>query len=176
MESEAIIRRLAAFPEALGAAVGAVTPEEAGWKPASGAWSILEIVCHLVDEERDDFRMRVRLTLEDRAAAWPPIDPEGWARTRGYSARDLGTMTAEFARERAASIAWLRALPGGPAKTDWSVAHAHPKFGPIRAGDLLASWAAHDALHLRQIAKRLFEIAGRDAGACSTRYAGDWGP
>ncbi|NUP91044.1 MAG: DinB family protein, partial [Candidatus Sumerlaeia bacterium] len=51
--------------------------------------------------------------------------------------------------------------------------HRHPKAGPLRAGDLLAAWAAHDALHLRQIAKRLLDLARRDAGGFKTDYAGD---
>jgi hypothetical protein len=33
---------------------------------------------------------------------------------------------------------------------------------------------AHDYLHLRQIAKRMYQMAGRDAGEYSTRYAGEW--
>ena len=40
--------------------------------------------------------------------------------------------------------------------------------------DLLTSWAAHDALHLRQIAKRLFQLAERDGGEYNSRYAGEW--
>ena len=84
-------------------------------------------------------------------------------------------MLDEFARERAANIAWLRSVENAPAPADWSVAHHHPKFGPIAAGDLLAAWAAHDALHLRQIAKRLFELSLRDGAPFTTRYAGDWG-
>jgi hypothetical protein len=36
----------------------------------------------------------------------------------------------------------------------------------------MASWAAHDALHLRQIAKRLYELTARDAGRYSAGYAG----
>jgi hypothetical protein len=39
---------------------------------------------------------------------------------------------------------------------------------------LLASWAAHDALHLRQIARRLHGLAARDAGPYGVAYAGEW--
>ncbi len=44
----------------------------------------------------------------------------------------------------------------------------------MHAGTLFASWLAHDALHLRQIAKRMYELAVRDAGSFDTKYAGDW--
>lgn len=176
MDTGAIIRRLDSFPAALRAAVAGVTADEARWKPPhpkypAGAWSILEIVCHLGDEEVDDFRTRLSSTLRDPAAQWPAIDPEGWAVARRYNDRDLGESVVRFVAERKSSVDWLRSL----SNPDWTAAHQHPRFGPIRAGDLLVSWAAHDALHLRQIAKRFFELAGRDGPEYVTRYAGEWG-
>ncbi|HVZ94965.1 MAG TPA: DinB family protein [Phycisphaerales bacterium] len=170
MNAENLIRRLDDFGRALPAAVSVVTADEARWKPPSGAWSILEIVCHLGDEETDDFRTRLKLTLESPNSVWPPIDPEGWARERGYLDRELGPAVQSFVNERRRSVDWLRSLK----HPDWARAHVHPKFGPISAGSLLASWAAHDALHLRQIAKRLYELARLDAGEHKIDYAGEW--
>jgi len=170
MHAEAIVSRLERFPHALRGAVCCVTPEQARWKPESGAWSVLEVVGHLCDEEVHDFRARLRHVTGGASGLWPPIDPEGWSRERRYNEQDLTERLECFARERAASVSWLRSLPG----VDWGAAYQHPKFGAIRAGDLLAAWGAHDALHLRQIAKRLFELAARDAGAFSTAYAGEW--
>lgn len=172
MNSGAIIRRLEGFPAVVAALVRSVSDEEARVRSASGAWSIAEIVAHLADEEELDFRARLGSTLRDARAPWPSIDPEGWARQRGYNAMNLGEVLERFTRARAESVAWLRSLEDA----NWSIAHPHPKFGPIKAGDLLAAWAAHDALHLRQIAKRLYERAAHDAPGFSTRYAGDWGP
>jgi len=173
MNAATIIDRLDRFPGALRGAVACVTEAQARFRPPSGAWSILEVVNHLVDEERDDFRARLRQTLEQPQPAWPPIDPEGWARQRRYNERALAESVAVFVQERRTSVEWLRSLPS---TTDWSRAYQHPRFGPIHAGDLLAAWAAHDALHLRQIAKRLYELAGCDGEPFSARYAGEWGP
>jgi len=170
MRIGSIIARMEAFPRGLGALLAGLPADEARWKPPSGAWSILEIVCHLGDEEVDDFRARLRLTLQDPSRDWPKIDPEGWARERRYNERDLGGSLERFARERAASVEWLRSLAGA----DWESAATHPRLGSIRAGDLMASWAAHDALHLRQVAKRLHELAGADAPGFDTGYAGEW--
>ncbi|TVQ30262.1 MAG: DinB family protein [Phycisphaeraceae bacterium] len=172
MNAEGLIGRLERFPEAMCAAAAVVSAEDAKWKPDDGAWSILEIVRHLGDEEVEDFRARLQSTLRDPAAPWTPIDPEGAARERRYNDGDLGEALSRFERERADSVAWLRSLGDG---VDWSVAHEHPKLGPITAASLLASWAAHDALHLRQIARRMFELAQRDGGGASTLYAGKWG-
>ncbi len=172
-----IIQRMSATPQAVAAMCAGLTDDEARFKPPSGAWSILEIVCHLVDEETDDFRARLRLTQEDPAAPWPATDPEGWAIKREYLKQDLGAKLRQFAAERDKTISWLASLQS----PDWQVAYNHPRVGPIRAGELLAAWPAHDALHLRQIAKRLFELAARDGASLDpadpfiTRYAGEWG-
>lgn len=172
-----IIKRLDSTPAAVGAMCSSLSPDEAAFKPPSGAWSILEIVCHLVDEEIDDFRARLRLTQEDPAAPWPATDPEGWAIRHEYHRQDLASKLQQFADERARTIVWLRSLQS----PDWQIAYNHPRIGPIRAGELLVAWAAHDALHIRQIAKRLYELAARDGAAMDpanpfiTRYAGEWG-
>jgi hypothetical protein len=172
MDHAALIRRLAAFAQTLPAAVAGVTEAEARWKPPSGNWSILEVCAHLLDEEREDFRARLAATLRDPSESWPTLALEGIAERRAYNQRDLRLTVAEFVEERRESVRWLTSL----GEADWGKAHVHPRFGPIAAGDLLAAWSAHDALHLRQIAKRLFELAGHDAGRFTTRYAGDWGP
>lgn len=169
-----IISRLEHTPVALRLLLSNITPEEAHFRPPSGAWSVVEIVNHLADEDRDDFRRRLRLTLEQPGTPWPPNDPEAWARDRDYQSRDLAPSLADFERERIESMRWLRSLD--LSKVNWSTAYQHPKVGPVTAGELLVSWAAHDALHIRQIAKRLFELAARDGapGEFSTRYAGEW--
>ena len=166
-----IINRLDAFARTLRAAVAGLSEKDARFKPPSGAWSILEIVNHLADEEVEDFRARLEQTLRDPTLPFPAIDPEGWARERRYNERELAESVARLIAERRRSIAWLGSLR----EPDWSRAHEHPRFGPLSAGMFLASWAAHDALHLRQIAKRLYELAARDGQPYSVRYAGEWG-
>ncbi len=170
MNLNAIVSRMRGFPAVIEGLAGGLSIEYARWRPSDGAWSVLEIVNHLADEEAEDFRLRLQSTLADASKAWPGIDPEGVASKREYNKRELGESLARFRAEREASIAWLETL-GSP---DWRVAHRHPKLGEMSAGVLLASWAAHDALHVRQIAKRLFQLVERDAAGFSTRYAGEW--
>lgn len=169
MDPGRLIDSLERFGAALPAVVAGVGPDDARWRPPEGAWSILEIVCHLADEEAEDFGARLRMTLEDPEKPWPAIDPPGWAARRRYNDGDLGVAVARFASLRRSSVRWLRGLD----EPDFDRAYNHPR-GIIRAGDLLASWAAHDALHLRQIAKRLYQLARRDAGGFSVGYAGEW--
>lgn len=170
MNSSALIDRLESFGEVLPRVVAAVGDSDARWKPPGGAWSILEVVCHLVDEETDDFRPRLRLVLDDPSQPWPAIDPEGAAVHRRYNEQNLGERAARLAAERRESVRWLRSL----VNPDWPRAYQHPKWGPISAGMLLTSWAAHDLLHLRQIAKRQYELACRDGAPFAANYAGQW--
>lgn len=166
----AIVGRLARFPGALRAAAETVSAEDARWKPSPADWSILEVCCHMLDEEREDFRVRLRSTLEDPSRPWARLDLKNIAEVRGYNTRDLARTLAEFETERASSVAWLRSL----ADPDWSKAYIHPEIGPVPARNLLASWAAHDALHLRQISKRLYQLAQRDTPGARVDYAGTW--
>lgn len=169
MYGDALVDRLERFAGVLPAVTSCLTDADARWKPAPEHWSVLEVCRHLLDEEREDFRVRLESTLRDPGAKWPPLELENIAERRKYNEADLAETVAAWVTERRKSVAWLRSL----VSPDWTAAYQHPR-GPIRAGDLLASWAAHDALHLRQIAKRLHELAGRDGGEFKTGYAGAW--
>jgi hypothetical protein len=165
-----LIERLEHNAEAIRSLAIGVGPRQAVWKPRRGAWSLLEVVCHLRDEEREDFRVRVESTLFRPEAAWPPIDPVGWVRTRGYRKQNLAAVRDEFVTERARSVGWLRGL----GEIDWSRGYAHPQLGTLRAGDLLLAWVAHDSLHLRQLARLHYLYAQDRAPEFSADYAGEW--
>jgi len=176
MDAASLLRRLEHFPRGLVALVEPLTVEEVRWKPESGNFSILEVLCHLGDEEVEDFRARVVSTLTDPAATWPPIDPTQWPAERHYQQQSAHTALHRFGAARTESLRILRSLtPTGDASLlDWTRSHHHPKVGPVPAGELLTAWAAHDALHLRQIAKRMFELCAHEGGHRTT-YAGEWG-
>ncbi len=62
--------------------VDGVDDEQARWKPDAESWSILEVVNHLYDEEREDFRVRLDSMLHRPGENAPPIDPQGWVTAR----------------------------------------------------------------------------------------------
>ncbi|MHC5027469.1 MAG: DinB family protein [Planctomycetota bacterium] len=171
MNLASIIQRLGTFPTVVTAVADGVTLEEWRWQPEPGMWSMLEIVGHLAAEEVNDFRPRLRSTLDDPMVPWPGIDPEGEVKAEKFNRADPAEVLARFQRERASSLEWLQSLRA----PDWMQVHDHDRLGPIRAGDLLSSWASHDALHLRQLARRRYQFVGRDAGSFAVWYAGPWG-
>lgn len=144
--------------------------KHARWKPHPGSWSILEIINHLHDEEREDFRQRIDYTLNRPGENWPPIDPEGWVTERKYNEQDLEKSLENFLNQRAESLSWLRSLK----EVDWDRGYEHPTAGTLRAGDLMASWLAHDYLHIRQLVQRHFLYAQDFSAPYSTAYSGGW--
>src|SRR5262245_28797663 len=140
MDVAALLARLERLPDVLETLLRGLTPEDWRWRPETGGWSILEVVNHLVAEEVDDFRTRTRSTLEHPERDWPPLDPEGAVTAGRFQERDPAESLARFRQERTRSLAWLRTVADGP----WERAHTFRHL-TLRAGDLLASWAAHDA-------------------------------
>jgi len=165
-----LIRRLQNFPPLLIASVEGVNESEARWQPRPGDWSIVQILGHLLDEECDDFRPRLFATLEEPGAPWAPIDPEEAVLQRDHQNAVIPDLLRSWERERRVSIDRLEQL----GEIDWTKTHRHPQLGPLRAGDLLLSWVNHDQLHLRQIVKRLYQLALRDGSPYECAYAGPW--
>jgi len=167
MDVPALLERMRRFPDSLEGLLAYLPIVDWRWRPPEGGWSILEIVNHLDDEEHNDFRARLRSTIEDPSRPWAPMDPQGSVLAGRFQQRDHVESLRRFRAARQQSLAWLRTVAGDP----WDRAYQHPRVGPIRAGDLLAAWAAHDARHLAQIAKRLHALAARDGAPYSVAYA-----
>ncbi|HXH19505.1 MAG TPA: DinB family protein, partial [Chitinophagales bacterium] len=120
--------------------------------------------------EREDFRTRLKHTFESPDQPLPPIDPKGWVTSRDYMAQDFFQTVKKFLDERMQSVEWLRSLENPP----WKNAHRHPRFGPLSAEMFLASWLAHDYLHVRQINRLRYHYLLHATPEVSLRYAGEW--
>ena len=132
-------------------------------------WTLLEVICHLRDEEVEDFRTRVASVLKDPNEALPSIDPVGWVTSRKYNDQPFEAVLNDWEAEREKSLNWLKSLDS----PSWDNAFMHPKFGAMSARLFLCNWLSHDYHHIRQIItiKRAFLIhsSGEDL-----RYAGKW--
>jgi len=146
-----------------------VSEEQGHWKPDAETWSILEVLNHLLDEEKLDFRVRLDITLHHSEEPWPPIDPAGWITARKYNQRDIKASLQEFLQERESSLAWLKGL----VEPNWKAEYQAP-FGQIAAGDLFASLVAHDLLHMRQLVELQWAYTIAQTNPYRTLYAGTW--
>jgi len=171
MELSVLCVRMAASAEAIRALAAGVSEEQWRWRPGSASWSILEVINHLADEEVEDFRTRVDLLLHRPGELWPPTDPAGWVTARSYNEQDPADSLRRYLSERRESLSWL----GGLASPDWEVECVAPWGSKIRAGDIMASWAAHDLLHARQLIELRWAYMTRcDVGPYRADYAGEW--
>lgn len=143
--------------------------EQIIWKQEINKWNLLEIICHLLDEEKEDFRQRLKLVLEDPNIPFPSIDPQSWVTERKYSSQNFENVLIEFIQERNDSVEWLKNLKS----PKWDNAYNHPKVGPVSAKFLLANWVAHDYLHIRQITKLKYDYLKYVSNE-NLNYAGDW--
>jgi hypothetical protein len=149
--------------------VEGVSRDQARWRPNPKSWSILEVVNHLYDEEREDFRVRLDVILHNPDQPWPPIDPPAWVVERRYNERDLEESLCGFLAERRRSLEWLDTLDA----PNWDASCEAP-FGLIRAGDIFASWVGHDPLHSRQLIELHRAFTVRLSEPYALDYAGPW--
>ena len=165
-----VIDRLSVNATVIASLFRGVSELQVRWKPDAEAWSLLEVINHLYDEEREDFRQRLDLTLHKPGTPWPPIHPSAWVTERGYNERDPQTSLDAWLQERHTSLVWLRTLQN----PDWQRSEISPWSGVTHAGDLLGSWLAHDHLHIRQMNELHYLYVRAVAKPFGVGYAGDW--
>ena len=158
-----IIRQLAGNAEAIRALAQTFSAEQARWKPDANAWAMKEVMEHLYNEERSDFRWHLK------AMFGGPLQPR-----ERIPVENHGRALGGFLAEREDSIAWLAALDA----PDWEVTTTL-RFGPsetrtLNAGDMLVAWVEHDFLHMRQLVELMHGWHEQQSSPCSVWYAGEW--
>jgi DinB superfamily len=170
MNFDLFLSRFGATPEVVSALIKDVPLELARWKPSAESWSMLEVICHMADEDRKDFRPRLKSLLFDDPAgsSITRIDPPAWVHEGKYNTRDLSESLEDFRLERQESLLWLRGLP-----TDLNLERTSPDR-EISAGQVLYSWLAHDYLHIRQITRLHYDYLPLETLGFDIGYAGTW--
>ena len=149
-----------ATPARLKAALKGVPKAVLLFTPAPGKWSILEIVCHLRDMERDAYLDRYRRILAEDTPRLPDIDGDTYSLEGDYRNQKLSEALREWTRLRRESSKLLAAVK----REQWERAGIHETAGRLTLGDLLRRQAiGNDEAHLQQIeaAKRRHAILAR---------------
>ncbi|MCG3167096.1 MAG: hypothetical protein POELPBGB_02879 [Bacteroidia bacterium] len=169
MNQSFIIKKLEYNSQIFKSLFAGLNENEYLWKPQPDKWCLLEIACHLYDEEREDFRARLKHTLETPQEKLPSIDPVGWVISRKYMEQDFEKTVNALLSERTKSVNWLNSLEN----PSWNNAYHHHKFGAMSAGMFLANWLAHDYLHIRQILNLKYQYLKLNSNE-RMDYAGEW--
>jgi len=169
MEFDVLYQELERSTEMIRALLSGIKQEEAQLKPGAESWSILEVVCHLHDEEREDFREHLDFILHRQDQEYHVIDPQAWVWERKYNEQDFVEMQGKFFAERDKSLQWLKEI----ADSDWDVIY-QSQYGSVTAGEMFSCWIAHDNLHIRQLVElRRYRIE-QITRPYPIEYAGDW--
>lgn len=155
---------LRATPARLKAALKGVPKKLLLWRPAPGKWSILEIVCHMRDMEREAYLGRYERILAENDPKLPDIEGEALAIERDYRSQGLAAVLRDWAGLRKQNLKLLKGVKG-PA---WQRVGVHATAGRLSMEDLLRRHAVgNDEAHLGQIdaIKRRHAILERLAAA-----------
>lgn len=169
MDFQTLYQELANSTEMIRALLSGVTQEEAQVKPDPQSWSMLEVICHLYDEEREDFREHLDFILNRQSEDWHVIDPPRWVTERNYNGQIFAEMQDKFFVERKKSLEWLQGL----SNRDWDTTYTS-EYGSASAGEMFSCWVAHDNLHLRQLVELRRNRIEQITKPYSIEYAGDW--
>jgi len=169
MKFETLYQELVESAEMIRTLSAGIDESEARIKPDEKSWSILEVICHLHDEEREDFREHLDFILHRQNEEWKSIDPQGWILSRKYNEKNFEEMRDKFFEERNKSLEWLKNLKNA----NWETTYTS-EYGSVPAGEMLACWVAHDNLHIRQLVELRRAYIERITQPYAIGYAGDW--
>jgi len=169
MEFKTLYQEIQNSTEMILALLSGITQQEAQVRPTPESWSILEVVCHLYDIEREDFREHLDFILHRQQEEYHAIDPQAWITERNYNEQDFGEMQSKFFAERQKSLEWLK----GISDANWEITYTS-EYGTVSAGEMFSCWVAHDNLHLRQFVELRRARIERITVPYPIEYAGDW--
>jgi len=104
MDFKTFYQELQNSTEMIRALLLGITQDEVQIRPNAESWSILEVVCHLYDLEREDFREHLDFILHRQNEEWHQIDPQGWVTERKYNEQNFAEMQDKFLAERRKSL------------------------------------------------------------------------
>lgn len=146
-----LIESLTRFPRLVEAELVEDRRDAFRWKPAPDAWSIAEVVGHLLDADRLFYSRALAATAEADGAPLAPFDQVKAVAEGGYQQKDVREVAWRFRGEREALMRFV----SGRRVQVWS----HVGFvggnrtQPRPFQQLLLRMAVHDANHLFQIRK-----------------------
>ncbi len=126
-----------------------------------GTWSPFQVVGHLVVNEETNFPVRVRAILSNRESiSLSRISIT--SHLERFAAVPLSEQFILFKELRAQSVALVASLP--ISVEDLSRTAIHPEVGTVQLRHVLATWVAHDLVHIGQITRVMAKQYKNDVG------------
>jgi hypothetical protein len=154
----ALIEQYGDGVRALRAALATVPAEAMQWRPAPGAWSVHEIVCHCADSETNS-ASRIRYLAGEKDLSLDNYDQDRWAIAFDYHAHPVDAALAAVAAVRANTLPLIQRLPAEA----WDRVHHHKTKGAYTATDWLRTYAVHLHEHAQQVTGNVAAWRARQA-------------
>jgi hypothetical protein len=154
------IAALEQTPPTLVSLTSSLSERALDFRPVADAWSIREILAHLVDDEMYVMRTRLERIIAEEQPLLAPHDEKQWYASRNTSRDPIAELLDDFALQRAASLGIIKMLR----ESDWQRRGEQPEYGVFSAQEWLTHWVAHDQTHLRQIESTLQEYRDQYPG------------
>jgi hypothetical protein len=146
---------LRTMPSELKRAIDGLSTESINTPEGPGKWSIRDVVQHLADSELVG-GYRFRMILAHDRPTLIGYDQDLWASRLRYSEADVRTALEDFTRLRQANVRLFeRASPAERERVG-----IHAERGEESIAQLIPTYAGHDIVHLRQIARIGRAVAG----------------
>ena len=136
------------MPSELRHAIDGLSTESLTTPERTGKWSIRDVIQHLADSELvGGYRFRMILAHDRPTLAG--YDQDLWAKRLGYAEADVHTALEDFARLRQANLRLFERA----SSADRERVGIHTERGEESIAQLIPTYAGHDIVHLRQIAR-----------------------
>ena len=124
-------------------------------------WSAFDVVGHLVHGEQTDWLERIGIIMKHgENKPFKPFDR--FAQLKENIGKSMDDLLTAFAELRARNLKELQNL--NLEDSDLDRRGTHPNLGPVTLRNLIATWAAHDYVHIAQISRVLGKFYARDIG------------
>ncbi|WP_051445440.1 DinB family protein [Desulfocurvus vexinensis] len=127
-------------------------PAEAGLRPAPDAWTLKEIVGHLIDSASNNHQRFVRLQFGS-LEHFPPYEAEPWVAAQRYAEADWTSLALLWKAYNDHLLHVIQGIPEAALANAWQ----HPD-GPKTLEFLVRDYYAHLSLHVDHYATRLAEV------------------
>lgn len=142
--SPEIIDRYAAGPELLRYAAQGLSPEQQQARPGPGAWSIAELVTHMVDSDVVGVERMKRVIAEDEPTL-QAYDENRWIARLDAQNMPVDEAVALFGANRA----WMVRILKKCSEEDFARSGNHTEDGPKTLAKLVAGYVSHLDYHLK---------------------------
>lgn len=149
---------LRSTPAAISSLLKNLSADITNTRPFKDEWSIVEILSHLLDVDREVNLPRIDEIKTRNKLHFAAILTDQWADSRDYQASILDPTLQQFIEARKSLVNEVHTL----SETDYLKPINHTVFGPTTPLEIIRFMAQHDRIHVQQIYKTINTLTAKE--------------